>query len=903
MSVLRPERWRALEPHLDRALEMPAGERPAWIAHLRKEDPAMAADLELLLAEREELGRRSFLEGEPAGPPHHAPLAGQAVGAYTLVEPIGQGGMGTVWLARRSDGRFEGNVAVKLLNAGLVGRAAGERFRREGSILARLSHPHIARLLDAGVSAAGQPYIVLDHVDGEPIDRYCASHRLPVAARLRLFLEVCDAVARAHASLVVHRDIKPSNVLVGADGAVKLLDFGIAKLLEGDTGSGEATDLTREGGRALTPDFAAPEQLTGGAITTATDVYALGVLLTLLLTGRHPAGEAPRSPADIVRAILESEPPRLSDLVRRAAADPGLSPPDATAHRLAGDLDTIAARALKKNAAERYASVAALAEDVRRHLAREPIAARPDTLGYRLRKFVSRHRAGVAVAAVVLAAALATTAAFVRQARETRRQRDAARDQLARATAANEFLGFLLSTAAPAGRMLSQEALLEQGEALAEKQFADDPALRAEMLATIGQQYTDSENWVRAIPVLERAARTASDPGLRARALCGLALAQMATGKAAEARTTMDGALAGLPRDPQYALERAGCLCRRSEFGYFTDEAAPMIENARAALEALRASPVSSRAQTLDAMAALAYGYYLAREGEKAGAAYAELLAALEKAGRGRTTAAADALNNWSLVYFLGELVRAEPLLRRSLELRRSIEGPDVVPTLLFNYASVLYRLARYDEAEPLYEETIRTAHQREERRIEMDAIMELSDMHAERGELDRAAADLRRLDAGMLRAPEFNALRRAHLDYSEGVQALARGDAALARQRLAESTGIYERSKVKMNLTVFAFISLARAELAVGNPDAALAAANRALEVSRSFVAEGTPSYLVGHSLAALGEAELASGNRAAAKATLTAAADQQERTLGNGHPAAVEARRLADAAREGRV
>ncbi len=301
-------------------------------------------------------------------------------------------------------------------------------------------------------------------------------------------------------------------------------------------------------------------------------------------------------------------------------------------------------------------------------------------------------------------------------------------------------------------------------------------------------------------------------------------------------------------------------------------------------------------------MAALAYGYYLARDGEKAGAAYAELLAALEKAGRGRTTAAADALNNWSLVYFLGELVRAEPLLRRSLELRRSIEGPDVVPTLLFNYASVLYRLARYDEAEPLYEETIRTAHQREERRIEMDAIMELSDMHAERGELDRAAADLRRLDAGTLRAPEFNALRRAHLDYSEGIQALARGNAALARERLSESTGIYARSKVKMNLTVFAFIALARAELAVGNSDAALAAANQALAVSRSFVAEATPSYLVGHALAALGEVELAAGDRAAARATLDTAVEQLRRSLGDAHPSVGAASRLMERALAGR-
>ena len=198
--------------------------------------------------------------------------------------------MGSVWLARRSDGRFEGLVAVKLLNVSLIGRAGEERFRREGSILARLTHPNIARLTDAGVSTSGQPYIVLEYVDGERIDQYCDARRLGVEQRLRLFLDVCAAVARAHANLVVHRDIKPSNVLVAKDGQVKLLDFGIAKLIEEETGSGEASALTREGGRALTPEFAAPEQLTGGAVTTATDVHALGTLLYLLLAGQHPGG-------------------------------------------------------------------------------------------------------------------------------------------------------------------------------------------------------------------------------------------------------------------------------------------------------------------------------------------------------------------------------------------------------------------------------------------------------------------------------------------------------------------------------------------------------------------------------------------------------------------------------------
>ena len=229
--------------------------------------------------------------------------------------------MGSVWLGERTDGRFERRVAVKFLNLALLAQGGEERFKREGRILGRLSHPHIAELVDAGVSPSGLPYLVLEHVEGDHIDRYCDQQRLDVEARLYLFLDVAGAVVHAHTNLIVHRDLKPSNVLVSNDGQVKLLDFGIAKLLEGDGQDGEATLLTVQGGRAMTPDYAAPEQVTGAPVTTATDVYALGVLLYVLLTGHHPAGRGPRSPADLVKSIVDTEPRRLSDIVTSSRAD------------------------------------------------------------------------------------------------------------------------------------------------------------------------------------------------------------------------------------------------------------------------------------------------------------------------------------------------------------------------------------------------------------------------------------------------------------------------------------------------------------------------------------------------------------------------------------------------------
>ena len=253
MSTLSPDQWQALSPYLDQALAMTDDARAAWLSSLGEQDPALAAQLGALLDEHRVLAQEGFLENRRLALPNSTGLAGQTLGPYTLISQIGQGGMGSVWLARRSDGRFERQAAVKFVNIALAGRATEERFKREGSILGRLTHPHIAELLDAGISSDGQPYLILEYVDGPTIDQYCDQHKLDLEARVRLFLDVLAAVAHAHANLIVHRDIKPSNVLVTTSGEVKLLDFGIAKLLEGEGQTGAATLLTHEGGSALTP--------------------------------------------------------------------------------------------------------------------------------------------------------------------------------------------------------------------------------------------------------------------------------------------------------------------------------------------------------------------------------------------------------------------------------------------------------------------------------------------------------------------------------------------------------------------------------------------------------------------------------------------------------------------------
>jgi len=442
MSTLSPDQWQALSPYLDEALAMTDDARAAWLSSLGQQDPALAAQLGALLDEHRVLAQEGFLENGRFALPNATGLAGQTLGPYTLISQIGQGGMGSVWLARRSDGRFERQAAVKFVSIALAGPATEERFKREGSILGRLTHPHIADLLDAGISSAGQPYLILEYVDGPTIDQYCDQHKLDVEARLRLFLDVLAAVAHAHANLIVHRDIKPSNVLVTTGGEVKLLDFGIAKLLEGEGQTGAATLLTHEGGSALTPQYAAPEQLTSKPVTTATDVYALGVLLYLLLSGQHPAGAGLNSPAELLKAVLELEPPRASDAITaddgKLIAESRNTTPDKLRRGLRGDLDTIVGKALKKNPRERYGSVTTFADDLRRYLTREPISARPDTFAYRAAKFVRRNRTMVALTAtaVVLVIGSLSTGLYV-----ANRQRKIAEQRFAEVRQlANKFI-------------------------------------------------------------------------------------------------------------------------------------------------------------------------------------------------------------------------------------------------------------------------------------------------------------------------------------------------------------------------------------------------------------------------------------------------------------------------------
>lgn len=467
------ERWHYLRPHLERALDSTPADRVALLEALDTDDPSAARELRAMLATYERLDSDGFLEREfarPDVPSARRALAGRRVGAYTIERLLGRGGMGEVWLASRHDGRFEGKCAIKLLDAAVHVGLHAERFEREGRFLARLDHPHVARLLDAG-TLDGQPCLTLEYIEGQRIDEYCAERGLSIESRVRLFLDVVSAVAHAHAQLVVHRDLKPSNVLVTREGQVKLLDFGIAKLVDPEPDGDEDT-LTRQGELALTPEYAAPEQLRGGESTTATDVYQLGMMLYVLLVGRHPWQTATASRAERLERARAGRVPRASDAA--AASE---------RRQLQGDLDAILAMALREVAADRYVTAAALRDDLTHYLSGEPVVARRGATAYRLRKFVGRHRVGVAAsAAAVMALVAALSYALV--------QAQTARAEARRAEDINAFILSLFESASPSGgggSELRAVDLLQQSLPRIERELATQPERQIEIYLSVGR--------------------------------------------------------------------------------------------------------------------------------------------------------------------------------------------------------------------------------------------------------------------------------------------------------------------------------------------------------------------------------------------------------------------------------
>ena len=719
MSALSPDQWQKVSPYLDHALSLPEEERACWLADFRAKSSDLGGLLEKLLDEHRELSQEHFLENQPPRPAGEPSVIGETLGPYKLLSRIGEGGMGSVWLAERHDGRFERRVAIKFLHFAVASSASAERFKREGRILGQLAHPHIAELIDAGVTHKGEPYLVLEYVEGKQIDEYCDERALGVDARIQLFLNVLSAMAHAHANLVVHRDIKPSNVLVSNEGDVKLLDFGIAKLLADDTSAAAVTLLTLEGGSAMTPQFAAPEQLMGGAITTATDVFALGTLLYLLLTGQHPAGPGPHSPADMVKSITETEVRLASQAVALASNSTGKygSTPEKLQRQLQGDLDTIIAKSLKKRPEERYGSVAALGDDLQRYLKHEPISARPDKISYRLGKYVRRHRIGVAVAATLALLLAGFAVVQGAQLRRITRERD-------RADRISQFMTGIFKVADPGqklGSTVTARDVLDKAAHDIETGLAHDPELQARLLYVMAMAYNNLGLYSRAQALLERSIECSSS--------------------------------AFGPEDIQTLRSRqklAWTLFQQGRFAEAESQQRSLIEVERRVFGA-------ERGETVGTMGDLATTLSEERRLPEAEKLQRDVLEIQKRVLGPEAQYTLASMDNLAVtLLYEGRLEDADKLERQTLEIQRRLYGQENLTTIhyMMNAAEIKAAMGAFDEGEKMSLELLDL-----QRRLigpdspeTAETIYSLATIKAKQGKNDEALLLLRRaVDHGML--------------------------------------------------------------------------------------------------------------------------------------------------------
>ncbi|MDX1545484.1 MAG: serine/threonine-protein kinase [Rhodothermales bacterium] len=788
MTHLDPERWQRIEAVLDQALDIPPDARDAFLDEACAGDDALRQHVEAMLAagdagtflddpDGEHLG--ALLDDLQASTAQEeiTSFVGRRIGVYKLLRPIGRGGMGQVFLAARDDDTFRQHVALKIIRRGMDSEDILQRFRTERQILASLNHPNIARLLDGGVSEEGLSYFVMEYIDGQPIMQYCDQHRLSVSERLQLFLKVGAAVHYAHQNLVVHRDLKPSNILVTAEGVPKLLDFGIAKLLNPNL-PGYTVPLTRTEMRVMTPEYASPEQVRGETVTTASDVYALGVLLYELLTGHRPHRLFGRAPAEIERAICETDPERPSTAVGRTEEQrtaEGLTttvspetvgrargvPMDRLRRRLEGDLDTIVLMALRKEPDRRYQSVEALTEDVRRHLAGLPVNARRPTLGYRARKFVRRHRVGVTATALLTLLFVVTTVLSIRYAIVTSAQSERITLEAAKNEQVRDFLVSLFQVSDPQharGREITALELLERGADQVENQLADQPVVQAEMLHVMGVVYRQLGLLDEARPLLERAlTMRRAALGERhedvAQSLYDLAWLLDEQGEYDEARLLHQQALelrlALLgPDHPDVAQSRSDYGIALFRLGDYDGAEAQWRE----ALSIQRERLGEENEVVLELMSNLAIALHEGGHYDEAEALYRDVLTLQPRVvGADHPEYATNLQNLGSFLYDRGAYAEAEALLRQAAALRRKLFGEDhhLYGNTLSWLGRTLHRQGALDEGEAvlrralaLHTHHLGTGHSRTARDAQM-----LGALLIDRGDLDGA---VRQLEAAM---------------------------------------------------------------------------------------------------------------------------------------------------------
>lgn len=740
------ERWTVVANLFDAALERPADERAAWVRATCRAPDLQDEVLQLLAAHRR---NGNFLE-RPAldlmaewdeGATVEQDRE-REVGPYRLVRLLGQGGMGRVYLAERNDGQFDQRVALKVLRREVYDERFLRRFLAERQILASLNHPNIARLFDGGRTADGTPYFVLEYVNGQPIDAYCRANTCTVHERLTLFRAACRAVQYAHQNLVVHRDLKPSNILVARDGTVKLLDFGIARLVD----SASSPQRTRGTHRWMTPDYASPEQVRGEGIATASDVYQLGVVLYELLAGQRPFDVRDERPGTVARIICEAAPPRPS-------ATPGLE--KKRRHALRGDLDTIVLKALRKEPDRRYASVEAFVDDLERYRTGRPVAARPDTWRYRSRKFVTRHRQGVATVVAVILLVVSLGVAYMHRVAQERNKAQLEAQKSARVTAFMTELLQEFDPSASSGGMIAAEAVLDRAVERLRRELSDQPAVQARLLNQIGQihqsygRYDKAESLIKAALEQQKQLFGPRHPNV-ARSMEDMAWVLCVQGDYDIAERYYRRALA-LQRAlfGEHHVDVASSLAGLGVLLHIKgrDEAAePLLRDALRLRRQLLSAQHPEIASSLSSLAYLLYTRYQYDEAERL---YREALS-IRRATLGTHVRVASTLHNLAALLVARQHdAQAEAMYREALAMRRDLLGnahPHIAQSLS-HLGLLLTRRGSYHRAERLFEEAlaIRRQHWGEEHVTVANSLNLLGWARFKQGAHAQGETDLRR--------------------------------------------------------------------------------------------------------------------------------------------------------------
>lgn len=814
---------------------------------------------------------------------------GQQFGQYCLTEQVGTGGMGAVWRAERSDGRFEGEVAVKLLTR-LHNKAALEHFDQEAHYLAKLSHPNITRLIDAGIGPSEVPYLILEYVEGEPIDQWCNGRAISIGERLKLVIQVADAVAHAHMRLVVHSDIKPANILVTREGAVKLLDFGIASLLDDPKEVGVGT--------ALTPEFAAPEQLAGESVSTATDVYALGMVLHVLLTGNSPrvvdkdtdlvtlVREARKNPSPLSSTIRTSQTADDGELGRRASErGTGVQK---LLKALRGEIDPIVRKALAVDPEQRYRNASELAADLRRYLRQEPIAALPNTFGYRARKFLGRHRGSVLSAMLTAIALVASLGIALHQMHVARVERDSAEYERMRTQASNEFYGMMLEEMGSSGQPLTALELLDRGAALLRAQYDEGRPFMGRIYLDLSRRYAsiaERDRERQLLNLAENAARDAEDDDLLATVLCAGA-SSLLQEDAQAAQALVDEALPKFEGiDRASADARFQCTRLQARHAVATgdrDHAISVLEAARS--HATDSDDMSAYHRAL-LVADLGQMHYGAARFDETLGLLNEALEILRAGGR-RNTVTYQTLqaNKAAVLSGAGEYAAAirehEEIIARFNDAGFDNQRGQLPKRL--NYANNLIRLSRGEEALKVLERARHDARAAGDVRFEGIAAMFMASCMIELERLDEAENYLQEADSILSASPGVWTHQLMWANVMRATIAREQGRIEDARAILRPMLDAHRSGQTPLEPPTLAvlLIGAGAIELEAGAHEEADALASEAIEIREATARNPESSAHVGAALVTRAKARHALGR-------VDEAIDDLERAvvaLGNG-------------------